>query len=61
VLISLWSVHRDQKHWGDPDVFRPERFIDAHGQLIKDDWLLNFGVGKFVTLLNLKVKPLTIA
>ncbi|XP_069701144.1 methyl farnesoate epoxidase-like isoform X2 [Periplaneta americana] len=46
VLISLWSVHRDQKHWGDPDVFRPERFIDKNGELIKDDWLLNFGVGK---------------
>lgn len=46
VLISLWSVHRDQEHWGDPDVFRPERFIDTYGQLIKDDWLLNFGVGK---------------
>lgn len=46
VLISLWSVHRDQKHWGDPDVFRPERFINKQGELIKDDWLLNFGVGK---------------
>ncbi|XP_021941273.1 methyl farnesoate epoxidase-like, partial [Zootermopsis nevadensis] len=46
VLINLWSVHRDQKHWGDPDVFRPERFINEHGELIKDDWLLNFGVGK---------------
>ncbi|KAJ9576498.1 hypothetical protein L9F63_025608 [Diploptera punctata] len=46
VLISLWSVHRDVKHWGDPDVFRPDRFIDNKGELIKDDWLLNFGVGK---------------
>jgi len=44
-------VHRDQEHWGDPDMFRPERFIDTHGQLVKDDWLLNFGVGKLITLL----------
>jgi len=39
-------------------MFRPERFIDTHGQLVKDDWLLNFGVGKFITLLQLESKAM---
>ncbi|PSN47977.1 Methyl farnesoate epoxidase [Blattella germanica] len=42
----LHGYNIPKKHWGDPDVFRPERFINKQGELIKDDWLLNFGVGK---------------
>ena len=44
--MSLWSLHRNVKHWGDPDVFRPERFINEKGEIIQDDWFIPFGIGK---------------
>ncbi|XP_029348013.1 methyl farnesoate epoxidase-like isoform X2 [Acyrthosiphon pisum] len=46
VLASIWSVHMDEQHWGDPEVFRPERFLDSKGKIINDSWLMPFGVGK---------------
>jgi methyl farnesoate epoxidase/farnesoate epoxidase len=39
-------VFQDKEHWGDPEVFRPERFLDADGRFVKDDWLIPFGIGK---------------
>jgi cytochrome P450 len=32
--------------WGDPEVFRPERFISNEGKLLKSDALIPFGSGK---------------
>jgi methyl farnesoate epoxidase/farnesoate epoxidase len=46
VIISLWSVLNNPDHWGDPEVFRPERFLDSNGKFIKDEWMINFGSGK---------------
>ena len=46
VLICLRSVLSDPGHWGDPEVFRPERFLDSDGNFVKDDWMINFGSGK---------------
>ncbi|OWM66570.1 hypothetical protein CDL15_Pgr013787 [Punica granatum] len=47
VLVSVWSIGRDPEIWGDPDEFRPERFlgkvIDVKGQ---DFELLPFGSGR---------------
>ncbi|KAK3923757.1 Methyl farnesoate epoxidase [Frankliniella fusca] len=45
-LLSLWGVMHDKKHWGDPEAFRPERFIDSEGKFKKDPWLIPFGMGK---------------
>ncbi|XP_044593457.1 methyl farnesoate epoxidase-like isoform X1 [Cotesia glomerata] len=46
ILANLMSVHQDVDHWGDPEVFRPERFIDASGQFIPDAWVIPFGSGR---------------
>uniref|UniRef100_T1H914 Uncharacterized protein n=1 Tax=Rhodnius prolixus TaxID=13249 RepID=T1H914_RHOPR len=46
VLANLYSLHADKHHWGDPENFRPERFINSNGELIHDDWFLPFGLGK---------------
>jgi methyl farnesoate epoxidase / farnesoate epoxidase len=35
----------DEKHWGDPENFRPERFINPDGSFRKDDHLMVFGSG----------------
>jgi len=46
VLVNLGSVHKDVEHWGDPENFRPERFINSAGKFVKDDHLILFGTGK---------------
>jgi methyl farnesoate epoxidase/farnesoate epoxidase len=46
IIICPWSVLSDPGHWGDPEVFRPERFLDSDGKFMKDEWMINFGSGK---------------
>ena len=44
-VTSTYSVHFDQEYWGDPEVFRPERFI-VDGKFKANERILPFGVGK---------------
>ncbi|XP_049813776.1 methyl farnesoate epoxidase-like [Schistocerca nitens] len=44
VLVNIWALHMDKDHWGDPEVYRPERFITETGQLREDDAFLPFGL-----------------
>ena len=46
ILSSTYSVHMDQSYWGDPDTFRPERFITPEGKYRADDRNIPFGIGK---------------
>lgn len=46
IIISIWCLLRDKEHWGDPDNFRPSRFINCEGKYVKDEWLSVFGLGK---------------
>jgi cytochrome P450 len=46
ILVNLWSFHKDPNFWSDPEVFRPERFLDEKGMLIKD-YTLPFGAGQW--------------
>lgn len=46
VLVSLYNLFQDEEHWGDPEAFRPERFLDADGRFVRDEWLVPFGLGK---------------
>ncbi len=39
VFLSLFSCHHDECVWGDPENFRPERFLDA-GELLPADHVL---------------------
>ncbi len=36
-IINAWSLHHDKAFWGDPENFRPERFLDEHGKLLAAD------------------------
>ena len=36
----------DEDHWGDPEVFRPERFLTDHGDFRSDEMNLPFGIGR---------------
>ncbi|KAL0278353.1 UNVERIFIED_CONTAM: hypothetical protein PYX00_000191 [Menopon gallinae] len=49
VLISLYATLQDKKHWGDPENFRPSRFLDTQGTFVKHkEGLPVFGAGKRV-------------
>ncbi|XP_025079676.1 vitamin D 25-hydroxylase-like [Pomacea canaliculata] len=48
---NIWWMNKDQTAWEDPEVFRPERFLDDEGQLLPAThpmrWrFLPFGIGK---------------
>nr|A0A2K9RG08.1 RecName: Full=Labd-13Z-ene-9,15,16-triol synthase, chloroplastic; AltName: Full=Cytochrome P450 76BK1; Short=VacCYP76BK1 [Vitex agnus-castus]AUT77126.1 cytochrome P450 [Vitex agnus-castus] len=47
IFVNVWSIHRDEKVWPNPESFEPERFlnnnIDYKGQ---DFVLLPFGSGR---------------
>ncbi|XP_059158410.1 cytochrome P450 2U1-like [Physella acuta] len=50
VLPNLDFVHNDQQVWGDPGNFRPERFLDDHGDVISREELMPFSIGRRVCL-----------
>ena len=50
IVTNLWSMHHDEKLWGDPWTFRPGRYLTEDGQLVPPDHpnrvhLLSFGAG----------------
>lgn len=46
VMINLYSVQMDETYWADPEVFRPERHLDADGLKVKkSERLMSFGLG----------------
>ena len=44
-LTNIYSVHMDQEYWKDPEVFRPERFMQD-GKFRVDERNIPFGIGK---------------
>ncbi|KAI8747687.1 cytochrome P450 2J1 [Biomphalaria glabrata] len=51
IVPNLDSVLLDKNTWGsDADLFNPDRFIDAKGQLKKPEEFIPFGVGRRVCL-----------
>jgi len=47
ILMSLRSIHYDKERWADYEVFRPERFLTESGEMIPDEGLCPFGLGRF--------------
>nr|C0SPF7.2 RecName: Full=Farnesoate epoxidase; AltName: Full=Cytochrome P450 15C1; AltName: Full=Protein dimolting; Short=mod; Flags: Precursor [Bombyx mori] len=45
ILLSLYELHHGP-HWKDPETFRPERFLTKEGNILQDEWLIPFGIGK---------------
>lgn len=46
--MNQWQVNHDQELWGDPNEFRPERFLTSSGTLDKvlSEKIMLFGLGK---------------
>ena len=47
VITNLYTVHRDEKIWDEPDVFRPSRFLDEEGKVLRREELIPFSAGKY--------------
>ncbi|XP_045450914.1 farnesoate epoxidase-like [Melitaea cinxia] len=45
ILLAIYDLHNG-RHWKDPQIFRPERFLTKEGNLIQDEWLMPFGCGR---------------
>ncbi|XP_035234179.1 vitamin D 25-hydroxylase-like [Stegodyphus dumicola] len=47
VVLNLWAVHHSHEYWsGDPDVFRPERFLtEDRKYVLKKDYFIPFSMG----------------
>ncbi|XP_037090365.1 methyl farnesoate epoxidase-like [Pollicipes pollicipes] len=50
LMMHLNAVHMDAAYWGDPHVFRPERFLQPDGSVRRDERLIPFGVGRRICL-----------
>ncbi|XP_067852274.1 cytochrome P450 2U1 [Heptranchias perlo] len=50
VVANLWSVHRDPSMWEQPDEFNPSRFLDADGNIVKNEAFMPFGIGKRICM-----------
>ena len=46
IYANIWAVMHDKFYWKDPEIFRPERFIDSDGQFRRDDRCIPFSLGK---------------
>ncbi|KAH9510291.1 cytochrome P450 2 sub U member 1 [Bulinus truncatus] len=46
VLPNLDAVHKSKEIWGDPETFRPERFLDEQGNIVKREELIPFSMGR---------------
>ncbi|KAF5384919.1 hypothetical protein D9615_001120 [Tricholomella constricta] len=46
VMPNVWAMAHDESIYQQPDLFRPERFIDENGQVNDDDLILTFGFGR---------------
>ena len=45
IYSNTYTVHMDPSYWGDPEVFRPERFV-VDGRFTPNDRNIPFGVGR---------------
>jgi len=46
LVFGLFAEILKGSHWTDGDEFRPERFLDLEGKVIRDEHLIPFSIGK---------------
>ena len=48
IFSNLYGMMHDPDVWGDPEVFRPERFLDENGQIRTREEVIAFSLGKLM-------------
>ncbi|CAG7830843.1 unnamed protein product, partial [Allacma fusca] len=46
IIGNQYAANFDEATWGDPNVFRPERFLDSEGNLTREKEVMAFSYGK---------------
>ncbi|KAK6629193.1 hypothetical protein RUM43_003010 [Polyplax serrata] len=46
MLLNINAAHYDETHFSEPFKFKPERFLSSNGQLINQEGVFAFGLGK---------------
>ena len=54
-MFTLKPLYMKGSHWTDGDEFRPERFLDLEGKVIRDEHLIPFSIGE--TIISNKYNP----
>ena len=50
-MTGIYEVMHDVTYWGDPEVFRPERFLDPQsGNFRNSERMIPFGFGKRICI-----------
>ena len=49
IIPNIWGIHHDPSIWENPEEFRPERFLDDEGCLVRKEELIPFSIGKECT------------
>ena len=50
MICNLYSIFMDKQHWGDPENFRPERFLNEKNDIVNAERVIPFGFGNICTL-----------
>ena len=45
VFSVLYYILRDPDYWQDADMFKPQRFLDSNGNVLRDERFIPFGIG----------------
>jgi len=47
IIENIYSINNNPEYWGDPENFRPERFLSPSGEKLKNPpYLIPFEVGR---------------